>query len=100
MALTAEDVGSDHLVLPIVLNSSTTSVQTYALADSGGSAIAFMDGRFAALHQFPLIPLGWPLILNVVDGRTIASGQITHYVEVPMRMAIHVELIPFLMYLI
>ena len=73
MALTTKDVGSDHLVLPIILNSSTTSVQTYALANSGGSAIAFMDGRFAALHQFPLIPLGRPLILNVVDGRTIAS---------------------------
>ena len=96
MALTTEDVGSDHLVLPIILSSSTTSVQTYALADSGGSAIAFMDGRFAALHQFLLIPLGRSLILNVVDGRTIASGQITHYVEVPMRIANHVELVPFL----
>ena len=74
MALTIEDVGSDYLVLPIVLNSSTTSVQTYALANSGGSAIAFMDGRFAALHQFLLILLGRPLILNVVDRRAIASG--------------------------
>ena len=68
MALISKDVDSDYLVLPIILNLSTISVQTYALADSGGSAIVFINGRFTALHQFPLIPLGRPLILNVIDG--------------------------------
>ena len=68
MALTTKDIGSNHLVLLIILNLSIISVQTYALTNSGGSAITFMNGRFAALHQFPLISLGRPLILNVVDG--------------------------------
>ena len=74
MALITKDVGSNYLVLLIILNSFITSMQTYALANSGGSAITFIDGRFAALHQFPLISLGRPLILNVVNGRTITSG--------------------------
>ena len=71
-------------------------MQTYALANSGGFATTFKDGCFAALHQFPLIPLGRPLILNVVDGQTITLGQITHYVKVLMRIVNHIKLIPFL----
>ena len=91
-----EELGSDHLILPITLPSANLPVHTYALADSGGSAIAFMDERFAKLHKFPFTALKRSLVLNVVDGRSIASGHITHYVEAPMRISHHVETIPFL----
>ena len=67
MALITKDIGSNYLVLLIILNLFTTFMQIYALADSEGSAIAFINGRFAALYQFLLIPLGRPLILNVVN---------------------------------
>ena len=58
----------------------------YALINNNDSAIAFMDICFAALYRFPLIKLRRPLVLNIIDGRTISSGYITHYTEVPMQI--------------
>ena len=49
-----EELGSDHLVLSIILIRPTFSVHSYALVNSGGSAISFIDANFAALHRFPV----------------------------------------------
>ena len=82
--------------MPIVLTTSDNSlVHSYALADSGGSATAFMDFKFAVAHRFHFIKLQRPIVLNVVDGRTISSGKITHYVEAPMRISLHQEKLIF-----
>ena len=49
-----EELGSDHLVLPIILTRPASSVHSYALINSGGSAISFINTNFAALHRFPI----------------------------------------------
>ena len=82
-----EELGSDHLILPIILTRSNASVHLYALVNSGGSAISFMDVDFAVIHRFPFKQLEKPLILNIINGRLIASGLLTHYVELPMRIS-------------
>ena len=45
-----EELDSDHLMLPIILTGLIASVHLYALVNSGGSAIRFIDTDFAALH--------------------------------------------------
>ena len=45
-----EELGSDHLMLPIILTRLITSVHSYALVNSGGSAVRFIDTDFAAMH--------------------------------------------------
>ena len=45
-----EELGSDHLMLSIILTKLTISVHSYALVDSGGSAIGFINTDFAAIH--------------------------------------------------
>ena len=37
-------------MLPIILTKLTTSVHLYALVDSGGSTIRFIDTDFATIH--------------------------------------------------
>ena len=69
-----KDLGSDHLILPIILTGPNTSVHIYALTDSGRSAIGFIDAGFTAIHHFPLSKLEKPLVLNVIDGRVILLG--------------------------
>ena len=49
-----EELGSDHLILPIILTGPAASIYSYALVNSGGSVISFIDADFAALHHFPL----------------------------------------------
>ena len=49
-----EELGSDHLVLPIILTKPTSSVHSFALVNSGSSTISFMNANFAALYRFPI----------------------------------------------
>ena len=86
-----EELGSYHLILPIILIRPNASMHLYALVNSGGSAISFIDVDFAVIHRFPFKQLEKPLILNVVNGRPIASGSLSHYVELPMRISHHTE---------
>ena len=86
-----EELGSDHLVLPIILTRPASSVHSYALINSGGSAISFIDTNFAALHRFPAQELKNHLTLNVVNGYIIKSGALTHYVKLPMRISHHTK---------
>lgn len=84
-------MNSDHLVLPITLSTSHGSVHTYALIDSGGSATAFIDSDFATLHSFNLHELKRKYTLNVVDGRPIDSGILSHRASTTMAISGHVE---------
>ncbi len=63
---------STTLVLP-----TGKRVTTQALVDSGASA-CFMDAEYARQHQVEAIPRHHPIKLEVIDGRDIASGIVTH----------------------
>ena len=45
-----EDLGSNHLIIPIILTGPNASMHTYALNNSGRSVIGFINARFAAAH--------------------------------------------------
>ena len=47
-----EELGSDYLILLIILTRPNASVHLYALINSGGSAISFMNVDFAVIHHF------------------------------------------------
>ena len=50
-----------------------------------------MDKDLARRHQFPLILQKKPRTLEVIDGRQIASGIITHLVRAKLQIRHHVE---------
>ena len=49
-----EDLGSDYLILLIILTRSNTSIYIYTFTDSGASAISFIDIKFAAKNSFSI----------------------------------------------
>ena len=49
-----EELGSNYLIFPIILNKFIISIYFYILINSGGSAINFININFAALHRSSL----------------------------------------------
>ena len=91
-AVEERELEGDHLVVACQLASDASKViPTYALIDNGATGFAFMDEDFAHCHHFPLIPLKTPRALEVIDGRTIAFGMITHLVRAKLQIRNHVE---------
>ena len=91
MLVLIKELGTNYLILPIILTRPNASMHTYALTDSGKSIIGFIDARFTAAHYFPLSKLEKPLVLNIADGRVISLGQITYYTKILMRISRHTE---------
>ena len=82
----------DHLVVACQLaRDSSPAISSHALIDNGATGFAFMDEDFARRHQFPLIPLKKPRTLEVIDGRPIVSGMITHLVCTKLQIRHHME---------
>jgi hypothetical protein len=51
--------------------------QVSALVDSGATS-SFIDQTFVAQHNIPVVKKSTPVPVEVIHGRTIASGAITH----------------------
>ncbi len=51
--------------------------QVSALVDSGTTS-SFIDQTFVAQHSIPVVKKSTHVPVKVIDGRTIASGAITH----------------------
>jgi hypothetical protein len=51
--------------------------QVSALVDFGATS-SFIDQTFVAQHNIPVVKKSTPISVEVIDGRTIASGAITH----------------------
>ena len=82
----------DHSVVACQLaRDSSSAISSHALIDNGATGFAFLDEDFARRHQFPLIPLKTPHALDVIDGRLIASGMITHLVRAKLQIRHHME---------
>jgi hypothetical protein len=63
--------------LSIQINYNNFIISTHALLDSGVLA-NFIDKKFVNLHSIPLILKKTPVNVEVIDGRLIASGVVTH----------------------
>ena len=83
----------NHLTVTATLRDGETSVQTLSLIDSGATGFAFIDENFARQHNFPLYRLQTPRDLEVIDGRPIESGQITHITKISCQIQDHHEIL-------
>ena len=82
----------DHLVVACQLaRDSSSIVSSHTLIDNGATSFTFIEEDFACHHQFPLIPLKKPRTLEVINGRPIVSGIITHLVRTKLQIRHHVE---------
>ena len=86
-----EDLRSNLMILPVILESGKQQLPTYALTDSGAQGKGFLDQSWAEAHELPLKKLRRPFTLEVFDGRSAESGKVTHYASVDMRVADHYE---------
>ena len=83
-----------HLVVLCNLSFGNETIATHALIDCGATGIAFVDEDFARHHQLRLTPLQYPRSLEVIDGRPISSGDITHVANTHLSILEHQESLP------
>ena len=83
-----------HLVITCTLTVNNQEIPTHALIDCGATGIAFMDQDFACHHQVPLQELKQTRQVQVLDGRPMESGDITHIAKVGMMIQDHKEQLP------
>ena len=91
--LEERDMDGNHLIINCTL-SCETPIETPALIDCGASGFAFIDEEYARQQNFPMYQLRVPRALEVIDGRSISSGDITHIVKIPMTIGGHRETLP------
>jgi predicted aspartyl protease len=83
---------SDHLVINCsISNNYENKYRTHAFIDCGATGYAFIDEEFARHHKFPLITLTNPRTVEVIDGRSIAPGLITHITKLRLEINQHSE---------
>jgi hypothetical protein len=64
----------------IPLSFGPQKLKTVALLDSGASA-CFLDENFANRHKIRLVRKSKPIHVEVIDGRPLLSGSVTHETE-------------------
>lgn len=72
------DLEGDRMVVDFDLELCDTSFSSQCLVDSGTTGFTFIDKGFAVKHNLPPTQLQTPRGLEVIDGRPIATGHITH----------------------
>ena len=83
-----------HLLLPIKLIFNNTTMNSYAMLDSGAMS-NFIDEAFAREHSVPLSPRATPVTVYGVDGTQLAAGPIKSQVYISMSIEEHTENIAF-----
>src|SRR5690554_5045917 len=81
----------EHLIVTCTLSTGTTEISTHSLIDCGATGLAFVEQAFARHHNLPLTRLQNPRSPEVIDGRPIPSGPITHIAEFSLRIGQHDE---------
>jgi transposase InsO family protein len=82
-----------HIVLSVYLVFHDVQISTKALVDCGASS-SFIDASFAKQHHIGLKKKAVPRVLEVVDGRPVSSGALTHEtLPVQLKIGTHAETI-------
>lgn len=81
----------EQLVIACTIDIGSCRISTCALVDTGATGISFIDERFARHHNLPLHKLTTPREVEVIDGRPIRSGRITHFARFRLRISQHEE---------
>ena len=80
-----------HFILACTITDAKRKLDTHTLVDCGASGFSFVDGEFVRQHNLPLFTLAEPRRLEVIDGRPIDSGDITHIVKIGLNVGGHRE---------
>lgn len=83
-----------HLVVSCSLTTNDQKISTIALIDCGATGYSFVDRKFARHHNLPTHPLDHPRQLEVIDGRPIATGDVTHLATAMLNIQGHNETLP------
>ena len=90
-----EELEGNHLVISYIINkNSPNNIPTYALIDCGATSYVFVDDEFARYHFLPRYRLKTETELEVIDGRPIKSGNITHMIKISLSINGHEERLP------
>jgi hypothetical protein len=89
-SINEEKLDGSHLAITCQV-ACEKPIPTYALIDNGATGYAFMDKDFACHHHLPQLPLKKPRRLEVIDGRPVSSGKITHYIKTTLKINDHLE---------
>ena len=73
-----------HLVVTYILKDRNFQLPTHALVDCGATGYAFIDEDFAHHNNLPLYHLKTPRSLEIIDGMTIESGDVSHMTKLTM----------------
>ena len=63
--------------IPLIIDFHPNSIKVKALLDSGASA-CFIDRDLVKRHNLPIVPKKYPVSVEVIDGRPLISGDVTH----------------------
>ena len=80
-----------HLIVQYTLVDPHRRLDSHALVDCGASGFSFIDWEFARQHNLTQYTLKEPRWLEVLDGRPIDSGDITHMVKMHLDINGHQE---------
>ena len=80
-----------HLIVKCKLVDSHRKLDSHALVDCGASGFSFVDRDFVRQRNLPLSLLKNPQCLEVIDGRPIDLGDITHIVKIGLNINGHFE---------
>jgi hypothetical protein len=83
-----------HLVITSTLTVNNQEIRTPAVIDCGATGFAFTYHDFSHHHEIPLQELKQKKQVEVIDGRPIESGDITHISKVSMKRQGHGEQMP------
>ena len=89
-----ESLDENHIIISTQIQDESSLISTHVLVDCGATGFAFIDKEFAYDHNFPLFKLKKPCCLEVINGRPIESGLITHITKLKMTITSHQERIP------
>ena len=68
---------SPYFNVPLIIKMDSSSIKAYALLDSRAST-CFMDKDFVDRHKLSLITKKHPILVEVIDGITLVSGDVIH----------------------
>jgi hypothetical protein len=85
-----ETMDGNHLAITCQLICEKP-ILTHALIDNGATGYAFIDQDFVCHHHLPQLLLKKPRRLEVIDGRPVSSGKITHYIKARLKINGHLE---------
>ncbi|KAH0605690.1 uncharacterized protein H6S33_004912 [Morchella sextelata] len=86
--------GNQLVVTCSISQNKNSFIPTYALIDTGASGYAFIDESFVRHNNLTMTSLKIPRHVDVIDGRPIKSGKITHIVDVSLDIHGHREMAP------